>query len=33
MMLNVLLENIRAIDEWVELDIGSDQLYEQQAAG
>lgn len=31
-MLSVLLEDIRAIDEWVELDIGSDQLYEQQAA-
>jgi len=31
-MLDVLLEDIKAIDEWVELDIGSDQLYERQAA-
>ena len=31
-MLDVLIEDIKAIDEWVELDIGSDQLYERQAA-
>ena len=31
-MLDVLLEDIRAIDEWVELDIGSEQLYEKQPA-
>ncbi len=31
-MLDVLLEDIKAIDEWVDLDISSDQLYERQAA-
>jgi len=31
-MLDVLLEDIKAIDEWVELDIGSEQLYDKQPA-
>ena len=32
-MLDVLIEDIKAIDEWVELDIASEQLYDKQAAG
>ena len=31
-MLNVLLEDIRAIDEWVDLEIGGDEVYDKQAS-
>lgn len=30
-MLAVLLEDIKAIDEWVDLDLSSDDVYEKQA--
>jgi sporulation protein YlmC with PRC-barrel domain len=29
-MVDVLLEDIRSIDEWIELDIGTDALYDKQ---